>query len=169
MGLKIFTWNLRSSQHPDGGDPVQTVAAHQVGNVVLDFHLLPREPGALKQLSSGEAVVLTNKTGFLSLSLFLFGQQHLHRNSPAWRDAQRRRGPPEHTTYRSSCTPPCQTCPTGTDGPCSSRAQSPPIFSREEEESVKVQHKQQSRSYNYQKTWMRAGLSQNNSVTKIHS
>lgn len=49
---------LRSSQHSDGGDPIEAVAAHQVGNVVLDLHLLPREPSPLKQLSSGCVGVL---------------------------------------------------------------------------------------------------------------
>lgn len=51
---------LRSPEHSDGGDPVEAVAAHQVGNVVLDLHLLPREPSTLKQLSSGCVVVLGN-------------------------------------------------------------------------------------------------------------
>lgn len=50
--------HLRSSQHTDGGGPVQAVAAHQVGDVVLDLHLLPGEAGSLKQLSSGRIVVL---------------------------------------------------------------------------------------------------------------
>lgn len=52
--------HLRSSQDSDGGDPVETVAAHQVGNVVLDLHLLPGESSALKQLSPGCIVVLGN-------------------------------------------------------------------------------------------------------------
>lgn len=70
MQLKVFgdvsrsdgRCNSRSSQHADGGDSVQAVAAHQVGNIVLNFHLLPREAATLEQLSSGEAVVLRNNT-----------------------------------------------------------------------------------------------------------
>lgn len=50
--------HLRSSQHADGGSSVEAVAAHQVGDVVLDLHLLPGEAGSLKQLSSGRIVVL---------------------------------------------------------------------------------------------------------------
>lgn len=49
---------LRSSEHTDGGDSVEAVAAHQVGDVVLDLHLLARETGSLKQLSLGGIVVL---------------------------------------------------------------------------------------------------------------
>lgn len=54
--------DLRSSQHADGSHPVETVATHQVGNVVLEFHLLPGESSSLKQLSSGKVVVLVNDT-----------------------------------------------------------------------------------------------------------
>ena len=50
--------NLRSSEHTDGGDSVEVVAAHQVGDVVLELHLLTGEAGSLKQLSSGSVVVL---------------------------------------------------------------------------------------------------------------
>lgn len=53
--------HLRSSKHTDGGDSVETVAAHQVGDVVLDLHLLAGEAGTLKQLSFGRVVVLKNK------------------------------------------------------------------------------------------------------------
>lgn len=49
---------LRSSEHADGGDSVEAVTAHQVGDVILDLHLLTREAGSLKQLSSGRVVVL---------------------------------------------------------------------------------------------------------------
>lgn len=59
---------LRSSQHSDGGDPIEAVAAHQVGNVVLDLHLLPRVPSTLKQLSSGCVVVLgKNRKAYMSI------------------------------------------------------------------------------------------------------
>lgn len=50
--------HLRSSEYPDGGNSVETVAVHQVWDVVLDLHLLTREAGPLKQLSSGGAVFL---------------------------------------------------------------------------------------------------------------
>lgn len=49
---------LRSSEHADGGNSVEAVTAHQVGDVILDLHLLTREAAALKQLSSGRVVVL---------------------------------------------------------------------------------------------------------------
>lgn len=57
--------DLRSSEDSDGGDPVEAVAAHQVGNVVLDLHLLPGESSALKQLSLGCVVVLGNVGSWL--------------------------------------------------------------------------------------------------------
>lgn len=50
--------HLRSSEHADGGDSVEVVPAHQVGDVILDLHLLTRETASLKQLSSGRVVVL---------------------------------------------------------------------------------------------------------------
>lgn len=50
--------HLRSSEDADGGDSVEAVAAHQVGDVVLDLHLLTGVTGSLKQLSSGRVVVL---------------------------------------------------------------------------------------------------------------
>lgn len=50
---------LRSSEHADGGGSVEAVAAHQVGDVVLDLHLLTGEAGSLEQLSFGGVVVLT--------------------------------------------------------------------------------------------------------------
>lgn len=53
---------LRSSKHADGSRPVEAVPAHQVGNVILEFHFLPRESGSLKQLSSGRVVVLLKNT-----------------------------------------------------------------------------------------------------------
>lgn len=52
----------RSSKHADGGHPVETVAAHQVGNVILELHLLPGESRPLKQLSPGRVVVLFRDT-----------------------------------------------------------------------------------------------------------
>lgn len=53
---------LRSSKHADRSHPVEAVAAHQVGDVILEFHLLPRESSSLKQLGSGGVVVLFNNT-----------------------------------------------------------------------------------------------------------
>ena len=50
--------HLRSSEHADGGDSVEAVAAHQVRDVILDLHLLTREAGSLKQLSSARIAVL---------------------------------------------------------------------------------------------------------------
>lgn len=70
---------LRSSQHSDGGHPIEAVAAHQVGNVVLDLHLLPREPSTLKQLSSGCVVVLGET--YENISLYCcccLNTEHLH-------------------------------------------------------------------------------------------
>lgn len=48
----------RSSEDADGGDPVEAVTAHQVGDVVLDLHLLTGEPGSLEELSFGRGAVL---------------------------------------------------------------------------------------------------------------
>lgn len=53
---------LRSTKHADGCHPVEAVPAHQVGNVILEFHFLPRESRSLKQLSSGRVVVLLKNT-----------------------------------------------------------------------------------------------------------
>ena len=47
---------------------------------------------------------------------------------PASQHGQKRYGPSEHTTCHSSCTRPCRSCPTGTDGPGSCLVHSPPIW-----------------------------------------
>lgn len=56
--------------------------------------------------------------------------------SPVWQPGWMRRGPPERTTCRNSCTLPAQTCPTGTDDPGSSRARNRSIFKREESQRL---------------------------------
>lgn len=57
--------HLRSTKHADGGHPVEAVAAHQVGDIILELHLLPGETSSLKQLSSGRIVVLLKNTNVL--------------------------------------------------------------------------------------------------------
>lgn len=57
----VVMLHLRSSEHANGGDSVEAVAAHQVGDVVLDLHLLTGKASSLKQLSSGRVVVLEKK------------------------------------------------------------------------------------------------------------
>lgn len=54
--------HLRSTKHADGGHPVEAVAAHQIGDIILELHLLPGETSSLKQLSFGRIVVLLKKT-----------------------------------------------------------------------------------------------------------
>lgn len=61
FGRAVFGY-LRSSKHADGRRPVEAVPAHQVGNVILEFHFLPGESSSLKQLSSGRVVVLSKNT-----------------------------------------------------------------------------------------------------------
>lgn len=58
--LPDSTVNLRSSHDADGPNSVEVVAGQQVGNVILDLHLLSRKAGSLEQLRSGRAVVLRN-------------------------------------------------------------------------------------------------------------
>lgn len=60
MGMGAML-HLRSSKHANWGDSVEAVATHQVGNVVLDLHLLTGKASSLKQLSSGGVVVLGKK------------------------------------------------------------------------------------------------------------
>lgn len=50
--------NLRSSKDPNGGDSVEVVAAHEVGDVILDLHLFTGETSSLEHLRSGRIVVL---------------------------------------------------------------------------------------------------------------
>lgn len=76
---------LRSSEYSDGGDPVEAVAAHQVGNVVLDLHLLPRESSALKQLSPGCVVVLGDMKTFVCIYGSRSGVDTPETPSPCWR------------------------------------------------------------------------------------
>ncbi len=143
----------RSTHYSDGGHSVKAVTAHQVGDVIMELCLLAWETCPLKQLCMGRVVILDHETQANKLFLHFwfwiipshFSVEPVQRLiliilflifllllnvSLVSQHEQRRCGHPEHTTYQCSCTPPCQTCPTGTDVHGSSHAHMPPIYTR---------------------------------------
>ncbi len=136
----------RSAHYSDGGHSVKAVTAHQVGHVILELCLLPWETCPFKQQCTGRVVILDHETQANKLFLhfwFWIIPSHvsvepvqrlilflIFVNSLVSQHGQRRCGHPEHTTYQCSCTPPCQTCPIGTDVHGSSHVHMPPIYTR---------------------------------------
>lgn len=71
--------HLRSPQDTDGGDSVETVMVHHVGNVILYFHFFPSVSSSFKQLSSGRIVVL-RVTKWANIYIYIYIYFQLREN-----------------------------------------------------------------------------------------